>query len=61
MVREEGDYMKRQPRVDLAKLSYNYEQFKSYTIMHKSASKKDQIKSERFYKLVKYVKANREN
>ena len=28
---EKGDYMKRQPRVDLDKLSYNFEQFDLYS------------------------------
>ena len=27
LVREDGDYMRRQPRIDFSKLSYNFEQF----------------------------------
>ena len=53
--------MRRQPRVDLSKLSYNYEHFRKYTKMYNTASVKDKAKSEKFYKLVKYVKANVEN
>ena len=41
LVREEGDYYKRQPRVDPAKLSYNFEQFKRYSTTLASAIEKD--------------------
>jgi hypothetical protein len=34
ILREDGDYMKRQPRVDMKKQgNYNFEQFKRYTHM----------------------------
>lgn len=51
--------MKRQPRVDLKKQgNYNFEQFKRYTSMFDSAKQLDTQKSERFYKMTKYVKEN---
>ena len=53
-----GDYMRRQPRIDLSKLSYNFEQFPNYSKQLESAHEKDLEKSKKFYKLVKYVKAN---
>ena len=31
LVREEGDYFKRQPRVDIVKMNYNFEQYRRYT------------------------------
>jgi hypothetical protein len=31
LVREEGDYMRRQPRVDPKKMTYNFEQYWRYT------------------------------
>ena len=57
MERERGDYMRRQPRVDPTKLSYNFEQYRRYTSLLQSAKAKDDQKSMEFYKLVKYVKA----
>ena len=54
--RNRGDYMKRQPRVKPEELSYNFEQYGRYTELLAKAVKKDQAKSEKFYKLVKYVK-----
>ena len=41
LVREEGDYMRRQPRLDISKLSYNFEQFGQYTKLFKEAKAKD--------------------
>jgi len=58
LIREEGDYFRRQPRTDLSKHSYNYEQFYRYTKMFREAKDKDQQVSKKFYKLVKYVQAN---
>lgn len=35
LIREDGDYMKRQPRVDFRKTgNYNFEQFRRYTAMY---------------------------
>jgi len=59
--RERGDYMRRQPRVNPSELSYNFEQYGRYSDMLSKASKKDQEKSELFYKMVKYVKQNKED
>lgn len=51
--------MRRQPRVYEKKQgNYNFEQFSRYTQMFNSASKIDNQKSERFYKMTKYVKEN---
>jgi hypothetical protein len=38
--------------------NYNFEEFRRYTSMHTQAKKIDDAKSERFYKMAKYVKAN---
>ena len=59
--REEGDYMRRQPRIDPNKLSYNFEQYKRYTAQIRKAKSIDDEKSRRFYQIVKYVKANKDN
>lgn len=56
--RERGDYMKRQPRVKIDEVSYNFEQYSRYSNMLASATKKDEAKSKNFYKIVKYVKKN---
>ena len=56
--RERGDYMKRQPRVKIDEVSYNFEQYSRYSTMLASATKKDEAKSKNFYKIVKYVKKN---
>lgn len=61
LLREAGDYFKRQPRVDLKTQNYNFEQFRRFTEMFEGAAEKDRVKSEKFYKLVKYVKANINN
>jgi len=58
---EPGDYMRRQPRVDPSKLSYNFEQFDGYSQRLWEAKMQDDEKSRKFYKLVKYVKANASN
>ena len=50
--REEGDYFKRQPRVNIDQLSYNREQFKRYTKIFNEAKSKDDAKSERFFKVL---------
>jgi hypothetical protein len=61
LIPEDAEYMKRQPRVEPEKLSYNFEQYRRYTKMITTAKQLDDAKSERFYKLVKYVKANQES
>jgi hypothetical protein len=61
-IREEGDYMRRQPRVDLKKHgNYNFEQFRRFTEVYEDAREKDDRKSREFYRLTKYVKENIEN
>lgn len=60
LVREKGDYFKRQPRVDLDSYGYNHEQFKRYTKEFKHAKEADDRKSREFYKLVRYVKENKD-
>ena len=57
--REEGDYFKRQPRVNLDELSYNHEQYKRYTKIFKEAKEKDDQHSKRFFKILRYVKEHR--
>jgi len=59
--RERGDYMKRQPRVKIDQVSYNFEQYSRYSNMLASATRKDEIESKNFYKIVKYVKKNIDN
>lgn len=59
LIKEEGDYYRRQPRVDIENLSYNFEQFKRYTKTLKEAKEKDDFESQRFYKMLAYVKKNR--
>ena len=41
LVREEGDYMRRQPRLKQDELSYNFEQYGRYSEMLSKAAKKD--------------------
>jgi hypothetical protein len=53
--------MRRQPRIDHSKLSYNFEQFRHYTKFFKEAKTRDDQASQKFYKLVKYVKQNQSN
>jgi hypothetical protein len=48
--------MNRQPRVDLSKYNYNFEQFREYTKLYEKAKNKDQEELTQFYKMVKYVK-----
>ncbi len=61
LIREEGDYFKRQPRVDIAKMNYNFEQYRRYTDDYKKAKQIDDANTLGFYKLVKYVKKNQAN
>jgi hypothetical protein len=49
--------MQRQPRVDLTKYNYNYEQFRKFTQLYEEAKKKDHEELRYFYKMVKYAKA----
>jgi len=58
LIREEGDYFKRQPRVDITKMNYNFEQYRRYTKDFNKAKQIDDENSLGFYKLVKYVKKN---
>jgi len=54
--------MRRQPRVDISKSgNYNFEQFRRYTQVYEEAKKKDEAKSEKFYKLTKYVMKHKDN
>ena len=55
---EKEGYMKRQPRFDLSKHSYNYEQFREFTKLYEDAWRKDRTQLTKFYKMVNYVKAN---
>ena len=50
--------MRRQPRLDLSKHNYNFEQFRRYTAAYRKAKRLDDAQSQKFYKMVKYVKAN---
>ena len=59
--RERGDYMRRQPRIKPEELSYNFEQYGRYSKVLAQSTLKDQEQSEKFYKLVKYVKKNIDN
>jgi hypothetical protein len=54
------NYMTRQPRIDLSKYQYNYEQFRQYTAFYEEARKKDLEESRQFYKMVKYSLANKD-
>lgn len=60
MERERGDFMRRQPRIDPEKLSYNFEQYSRYTTILAGAKRVDDERSRKFYKLVKYVKKNKD-
>lgn len=51
---EKEGYMLRQPRLDLTKYNYNFEQFKEYTALYDECKKKDQADLKNFYKMVKY-------
>lgn len=53
---EQVDYMKRQPRTDVTKMNYNFEQMREYTAMYETARIKDKEDSENFYKMVKYAR-----
>lgn len=53
-------YMSRQPRFDLRKRNFNFEQFQTYTQIYEEARAKDEADSKHFYKLVKYVMAKQE-
>lgn len=55
---EKEGYMKRQPRFDLTKHSYNYEQFRQFTQLYEEAWRKDRSQLTKFYKMVNYVKAH---
>lgn len=61
LVREEGDYFRRQPRVDPAKLNFNYEQYKRFSKDFSVAKAKDDFESQRFYKMIAYIKAHKDN
>ena len=53
--------MKREPRVNLQKRNFNFEEFGKYTAMYEQARVKDETQSKEFYKLVKYVAAKTED
>ena len=55
------NYMKREPRVNLQKRNFNFEEFGKYTAMYEQARVKDETQSKEFYKLVKYVAAKTED
>ena len=55
---EREGYMKRQPRLDLSKYNYNFEQFREYTALYERAKKRDTEELTQFYKMVKYVQVN---
>lgn len=57
---EEVDYMKRQPRAQVERMNYNFEQFRKYTHLYDRAKRRDEEESQAFFKLVKYVKEKRE-
>lgn len=61
LLREEGDYFKRQPRIDIEKMNYNFEQYRRFTEDYKKAKVIDDANTSNFYKLVKYVKKNQAN
>ena len=52
-------YMTRQPRFDLRKHNFNFEQYDRYIHMYEDARAEDESKSAEFYKLVKYVQARK--
>ena len=49
--------MLRQPRVDISRYNYNFEQFKQFTQTYEKARAKDKEELRQFYKMVKYAKA----
>lgn len=53
--------MRRQPRINPEELSYNFEQYGRYSQILARSTIKDRAASEKFYKLVKYVKKNVDN
>jgi len=52
--------MTRQPRLDLSKYNYNYEQFKEFTSLYEEAKAKDREELRQFYKMVKYTLAKKD-
>ena len=46
--------MKRQPRLDLSKYNYNFEQFRAFTSLYEECKAKDDAELKNFYKMVKY-------
>ena len=48
--------MSRQPRFDLRKHNFNFEEYDKYIKMYEEADALDKEKSKQFYRLVKYVK-----
>ena len=53
---EKDGYFYRQPRIDMKKENYNFEQYSRYTKMYEDAKEKDDKVSMQLYKLIKYVK-----
>ena len=58
---EKTGYMSRQPRMNLRQKNFNFEQFQKYTHKYEAAREKDEHRSKEFYKLVKYVKAHKDD
>ena len=50
-------YMSRQPRFDLRKHNFNFEEYDRYIEMFEQASREDREASAQFYKMVKYVRS----
>ena len=61
LVRDKSDYMRRQPRIDPETLSYNFEEYGQYSKILARSTLRDRHESEKFYKMVKYVKKNIDN
>ena len=61
LVRDKSDYMRRQPRIDPETLSYNFEEYGQYSKILARSTLRDRHESQKFYKMVKYVKTNIDN
>jgi hypothetical protein len=61
VVKDPTDYFKRQERVNLDEMSYNHEQFKRYTNTFNKAKAMDDAHQKNIYKVVRYVKENKDN
>lgn len=61
IVKDPSDYFKRQERVKFEELSFNHEQYRRYTDTFKKAKAMDDAHQKNLYKLVRYVKQNKDN